>query len=58
MGIPSALGVAAAGPMNEPGLVFAEVDFAAIAAVRENGDVLNHRDWVQPIPPCPVVDLL
>lgn len=49
-------GVAAAGPLNEPGLVFAQVDFAAIDAVRVGGNVLNHRDW-QDVPPCPVVAL-
>ncbi|MGE4480767.1 carbon-nitrogen hydrolase family protein [Acidocella sp.] len=38
-------GVAAAGALNEPRLVFAELDFAAIDAVRREGAVLNHRDW-------------
>jgi len=51
-------GVAAAGPLNEPGLIFADVDFAAIDIVRANGNVLNHRDWVQKIPPCPIVELI
>jgi len=51
-------GVAAAGPLNEPGLTFAEVDFAAIDIVRVSGNVLNHRDWGTKIPPCPVVELV
>jgi predicted amidohydrolase len=51
-------GVAAAGPLNEPGLVFADVDFAAIDSVRVNGNVLNNRDWGVKIPPCPVVELV
>jgi len=50
-------GVAAAGPMNEPGLTFAPVYFTAIDTVRLAGNVLNHRDW-QDVPPCPVVELM
>jgi len=50
-------GVAAAGPMNEPGLTFAPAYFTAIDTVRVAGNVLNHRDW-QNVPPCPVVELL
>ena len=50
-------GVAAAGPMNEPGLTFAPAYFTAIDAVRVAGNVLNHRDW-QSVRPCPVVELL
>ncbi|HTQ70754.1 MAG TPA: carbon-nitrogen hydrolase family protein [Acidocella sp.] len=49
-------GVAAAGALNEPKLVFAEVDFAAIDKVRQEGAVLNHRDWAA-IAPAPVVSL-
>jgi predicted amidohydrolase len=51
-------GVAAAGPLNEPGLTFATVDFAAIDAVRTGGNVLNHHDWGAAIAPCPVVELI
>lgn len=51
-------GVAAAGPLNEPGLTFATADFTAIDIVRRNGNVLNHRDWGMQIPPCPVVELV
>ncbi len=51
-------GVAAAGPLNEPGLTFGEVNFTAIDIVRANGNVLNHRDWGATIPPCPVVELI
>ena len=50
-------GVAASGPMNEPGLTFAPAYFTAIDAVRVAGNVLNHRDW-QSVRPCPVVELL
>ena len=50
-------GVAAAGPMNEPGLTFAPAYFTAIDTVRVAGNVLNHRDW-QNVPPCPVVELV
>lgn len=38
-------GVLAIGRMNEPGWVFADVDTARIATVREQGQVLNHRHW-------------
>jgi hypothetical protein len=31
--------------MDEPGLVFAELDPALLEAVREDGGVRNHRDW-------------
>jgi len=51
-------GVAAAGPLNEPGLTMATVDFTAIDIVRANGNVLNHRDWGATIPPCPVMELI
>ena len=49
-------GVAAAGALNEPALVFASVDFAAIDAVRGQGAVLNHRDWA-PVAPAKIVAL-
>jgi predicted amidohydrolase len=38
-------GVIAQGPMDTPGWVFAELEEAAITAVREHGQVRNHRDW-------------
>ena len=38
-------GVVALGPLNEPGWVYGEVHLDAIAAVREDGAVLNRRDW-------------
>lgn len=45
-------GVLAAGAMDQPGWVFAELDPARIAHVREHGAVRNHRDWPQgPVPP-------
>lgn len=47
----SADGVVAAGAMDQAGWVFADIDEAAIAAVREHGAVRNHRDWPrQPMP--------
>lgn len=49
-------GVAAAGALNEPKLVFAEVDFAAIDKVRQEGAVLNNLHWPE-IPPARVVTL-
>lgn len=51
-------GVAAAGALNEPGLLFANVDVNAIDIVRRSGNVLNHRDWGAAIPPCPEVTLI
>lgn len=38
-------GVLARGVINEPGWVFADLDLDAIARVRAEGDVFNHRDW-------------
>jgi predicted amidohydrolase len=38
-------GVIARGQMDEPGLVFAELDPALLEAVRAEGGVRNHRDW-------------
>ena len=46
-------GVVAAGAMDQPGWVFADIDEAAIAAVRDHGAVRNHRDW--PRAPMPAV---
>lgn len=44
-------GVIAAGAMDAPGWVFASLDPAAIARVREEGAVRNHRDWPRaPLP--------
>jgi predicted amidohydrolase len=51
-------GVAVAGHLNEPGITFADVDFAAIDTVRVSGNVLNDRDWGVKIPACPVVALI
>lgn len=41
-------GVVAIGALDEPGWTFADLDLAAIAAVRADGAVLNHRDWSAP----------
>jgi predicted amidohydrolase len=38
-------GVVAAGAMDEPGWLFAELDPARILHVREHGAVRNHHDW-------------
>ncbi|MFM2149949.1 MAG: hypothetical protein RLZZ187_2255 [Pseudomonadota bacterium] len=44
-------GVLAAGTADAPGWVFATLDPAALAEVREHGAVRNHRDWPRsPIP--------
>lgn len=50
-------GVVARGEMNAAGWVYADLDPAAIAAVRDRGAVLNHRDYPPAPPPCPVIDL-
>lgn len=44
-------GVVAAGALDAPGLVFADLDPARLDAVRADGAVRNHRDWPGPIPP-------
>lgn len=49
-------GVVASGALNDPKLVFAEVDFAAIDKVRQEGAVLNNLHWPE-IPPARVVTL-
>lgn len=41
-------GVVALGPYNTPGWTFAELDLDAIARVRREGAVFNHRDWDNP----------
>jgi predicted amidohydrolase len=41
-------GVVAIGQLDRPGWVFADLDLAALAAVRADGQVLNHRDWDDP----------
>lgn len=51
-------GVRAAGPANESKILFVDVDFAALDAVRADGAVLNHRDWAQDVAPCHVVELV
>ena len=38
-------GVLAAGTLNEPQWVYGDIDLAAIAEVRRNGQVFNYRDW-------------
>jgi predicted amidohydrolase len=38
-------GVLAEGPLNAPGWVLGDIDPAAIARVRREGSVLNHRHW-------------
>jgi predicted amidohydrolase len=41
-------GVIARGAFDTPGWVMADLDFAALAKVRAEGQVRNHRDWEQP----------
>jgi predicted amidohydrolase len=41
-------GVIVQGTLDAPGWVFADLDLAALAEVRENGQVRNHRDWHTP----------
>jgi predicted amidohydrolase len=38
-------GVVAQGSLDAPGWVFGDLDLAALARVREEGQVTNHRDW-------------
>lgn len=38
-------GVIATGALNKPGFVYADIDLAQVAAVRRDGQVLNHRHW-------------
>jgi len=52
-----ASGVLHRGEMDAPGLVFADIDLSLADSVRRDGGVLNHRDWPDKIPPCPVVTL-
>ena len=40
--------------MDAPGLVFATADLDAVAKVRRDGGVLNHRDWPALALPCPI----
>ena len=47
-------GVIGRGEMDAPGLVFATVDLDAVAKVRREGGVLNHRDWPALTLACPV----
>ena len=48
-------GVIARSGMDVPGWLYADLDPAALAAVRQDGAVLNHRDYAHPPPPCPVL---
>ncbi len=41
-------GVIALGELNVPGLVVTDLDLAALARVRADGQVLGHRDWDRP----------
>ncbi len=40
-------GVVAMGVLDQPGWVTAEIDLALVEAVRLDGEVPNHRDWVR-----------
>jgi predicted amidohydrolase len=50
-------GVVTRGALDEPGLVFADVDPGALETVRREGAVRNFRDWPPPPPPCAVTFL-
>ena len=45
-------GVIVAGALDQPMLVFADLDAARLDAVRADGAVRNHRDWPAPLAPC------
>ena len=38
-------GVLVEGQLNEPGWVFARIDFAALRALRSGGEMRNYLDW-------------
>ena len=40
-------GVIAMGVLDQPGWVMADIDLAMVEAVRLDGQVLNHRDWIR-----------
>lgn len=55
-------GVIAAGEMNVPRWLFADIDLSRIASLRRQGAVLNWRDWpeqpgAEPLPEARLVDL-
>ena len=50
-------GVIARGEMDVPGWLYADLDPAPLAVVRETGGVRNHRDYPAAPLPCPVRDL-
>ena len=50
-------GVIARGSMDTPGWLYADLDPAPLARVREHGAVLNHRDYAAVPPPCRVHSL-
>lgn len=54
-------GIVALGEMDQPQWLYADVDLALVARVREEGNVLNHRDWARQdgaaVCPAEVVDL-
>jgi predicted amidohydrolase len=55
-------GVIAEGTRNEPQWLYADLDLDLLAAVRRDGEVLNHRDWdLQPgaavLPPARLLSL-
>ena len=43
-------GVLALGTMNRAQWLYADIDLAAVAAVRGNGQVFNHRHWPEQMP--------
>lgn len=47
-------GVVVEGALDAPGWVYADLDPARLAAVRQDGAVRNHLAWPSRPPPCPV----
>lgn len=52
-------GIIASGGIDQPGLVFGEIDTEKVAAVRKDGRVLNHQHWgeqgAMPLAPARIV---
>lgn len=50
-------GIILRGKLDEPGVIYADINLASVDKVRRDGAVLNHRDWPNLIAPCPVITL-
>jgi predicted amidohydrolase len=49
-------GIVARGVLDQPGLVFADLDAGVLDGVRADGAVRNHRDWPAHVAPCCVAE--